>query len=139
VLGIPAIHDNLHAGASELQLIVSGFVLSAAHLAISAGAATHRLPGGLLMALLGVGGFGLGIGTTAVVTHLTGSVAPAQAPELSGLIPTTAQLSSVLGVATFGTLYIGLSRVTGFAVVTLVFAIAALLGAGAVYRATLRR
>jgi MFS family permease len=116
---------------------VGGFaLLSAAHLAISAGAASHRLPGALLMVLLGVGGFGLGIGTTALVTHLTGSVPPAHAAELSGLIPTTAQLSSVLGVATFGTLYIGLSRVAGFAVVTLVFGAAALLGAAAVYRST---
>jgi MFS family permease len=120
--------------------MVGGFaLLGAAHLAIGAGAAAHWLPGGVLMVLLGVGGFGLGIGNTAVVTHLTGSVEPAHAPELSGLIPTTAQLSGVLGVATFGTLYIGLSRVGGFAVVTLAFGTAALLGAGAVYRATLTR
>ncbi len=77
------------------------------------------------MVLLGVGGLGLGTAFTAMMGHLTSHVPPERAADLSGLLPTTAQLSGVLGVATFGTGYLsmaGASPRDAFVAVTAVFA-----------------
>src|SRR5205823_984413 len=84
-------------------------LLAAAHAGLSLSLLLlHHLPGALLMTLLGVGGLGLGTAFTAMIGHLTASVPREYATDLSGLIPTTAQLAGVLGVATFGTGYLAL-------------------------------
>ncbi|MFL6076334.1 MAG: MFS transporter [Mycobacteriales bacterium] len=113
-------------------------VLAAAHAGISVSLLLHHLPGALLMTLLGVGGLGLGTAFTAMIGHLTGSVPREYAPDLSGLIPTTAQLAGVLGVATFGTGYLaiaGHSPRLAFMVVTAAFAVTAALAAVTARRA----
>jgi MFS family permease len=113
-------------------------VLAAAHAGLSASLLLHHLPGALLMTLLGVGGLGLGTAFTAMIGHLTTSVPPEYAPDLSGLIPTTAQLAGVLGVAVFGTGYLALadhSPRLAFAAVTGAFAVTAGLAAVTARRA----
>lgn len=62
--------------------------------------------GPLLVATLGLGGLGLGCGFSATLAHLSAAVPPRFAADLSGLVTTTAQVSAVVGVATFGTAYL---------------------------------
>jgi hypothetical protein len=91
--------------------------------------------------LLGFGGLGLGIGVTANIRQMTGAVPAEFAPDLSGMITTTAQTSGVIGIATFGAACFVLASGPGatlashaFGVVTLAFSIAALCAAFAAYR-----
>jgi MFS family permease len=90
-----------------------------------------------LVAALGVGGLGLGLGFSAQLANLTGVVPARFAADLSGLVTTVAQLSAVGGVAVFGTTYLALTgghggaglAVPAFTTVTGIFAAAALLAA----------
>jgi MFS family permease len=118
-------------------------VLAAAYLAISACLFTGYASAVLLFILLGFGGFGLGIGFTANIRHLTSAVTARYAPDMSGIITTNSQIAGVMGVATFGTAYLGLAAQPGpvvathaFAIVVAACAIAALLATIAVYRST---
>ncbi|NRR32705.1 MFS transporter [Oxalobacteraceae bacterium] len=74
---------------------------------------------------------GLSFGT--LVNQMSLRVVPAQAPALSGLVSTSVQLSIVIGIATLGTLYLGLERVVGarnaISAVALAISCAALLAA----------
>lgn len=113
--------------------------LAGVYLTVSA----TRAEGAVLLALLGVGGLGLGMSFRGLVGHLTEAVPTRFAPDISGLIATVAQLSGVAGVATFGTAYLALAPDPGrdaamdaFAVVTAAFAVTALAAAGAAWRAT---
>lgn len=97
----------------------------------------------LLVATLGLGGLGLGCGFSATLAHLSSAVPPRFAADLSGLVTTTAQVSAVVGVATFGTAYlavvggrVGASAAThAFAVTNGAFAATALVAAGLGYLA----
>lgn len=112
-------------GSQRVAGLAGPLVLAAAHATICVSLLLDRLPGWWLMVLLGVGGLGLGTAFTAMMGHLTSHVPPERAADLSGLLPTTAQLSGVLGVATFGTGYLaiaGASPREGFIAVTAVFA-----------------
>lgn len=64
--------------------------------------------GVLLFGLLACGGIGLGIGFTSLLSHLTDVVPSRYSADISGLINTTSQLAGALGIATFGTMYLGL-------------------------------
>jgi MFS family permease len=96
-----------------------------------------------LSLLLALGGLGLGINFSAVIAHLTNAVPPGYAPDISGVTSTTAAIGGSVGVAAFGTLYLGLvgagsgAATHAFAVVTAAFAAAAIIAAGAARRATL--
>jgi MFS family permease len=92
-----------------------------------------RADGVALFALLGLGGLGLGIQFSGVITHLTGLVETRHAADLSGLITTTSQVAAVVGVAAFGGLYLGLGSIpmrhpatTAFATVAACLSAAAL-------------
>jgi len=86
---------------------VTGYVtLGTGYLLVAAAA---RAPGIVLVALLGIGGFGLGTGFSSMVAHLTGAVDGRYAADIGGVITTIAQTSGVVGVASFGTLYVGLA------------------------------
>jgi len=108
-------------------------LLAAAYLALGLTGAR----GTAMVVLLGLGGFGLGIGFTAQLGRLTSALPARYAPDVSGLVNTTAQLSAVVGVATFGTLYLGLVGRPGhaFAVVMTAFAGTALVAAAAAHSA----
>lgn len=115
-----------------------------AGIGISLFAAT--INGALLMTLLGVGGLGLGIGFSGMVTHLTGAVTDRYAPDMSGLINTISRIGGVIGVAIFGTAYLGLvpnpgrsAAIHGFAIVAIALAITALIAAITAYLAIRRQ
>ena len=82
----------------------------------------------LLLLPLAVGGFGLGLLFSALMTHLTNLVPAGYAADISGVSTTTAETGGVLGVAAFGTLYLGqhhapaLDASHAFAVVALALA-----------------
>jgi hypothetical protein len=66
-------------------------------------------------------------------------VPPGYAPDISVVSTTLLQIGGTVGVAAFGTLYLGLAAdgaSHAFAVVTAAFAAAALLAAAAAYRST---
>ena len=102
-------------------------LLSAAYLGL---ALTHGR-GIALVVLLAMGGFGLGAGFVAQLGRLTSAMPARYAPDISGLVNTTAQLAGVVGVATLGTLYLGLAArpVHAFGLVMIGSAIAALAAA----------
>ena len=101
--------------------------------------------GGLLITLLGIGGFGFGLATTALLAHLVAAVPAEYAADISGLYNTNSQVAAVVGVATFGTAYLGLSTqasqstaMHAFAIIAMTFALTALFAAIAAARAISR-
>lgn len=86
------------------------FLVPAGHVLLASAYALLSIagrPSGLaLVAMLGLGGLGLGCGFSATLAHLSAAVPPRFAADLSGLVTTTAQVSAVAGVATFGTAYL---------------------------------
>jgi MFS family permease len=139
-IGGPAVR-RLPARLTPLVAPFGYLVLASAYLAISI-CLFSGLDGSFLMfILLGFGGFGLGIGFTANIRHLTSAVAARFAPDISGLITTNSQIAGVTGVATFGTAYLDLAARPGpgaatqaFAILVAGFSVAALLATIAVYR-----
>jgi MFS transporter len=116
-------------------LAVAGYVvLAAAYLGLCLTAWSGEA---VLVAVLGVGGFGLGLGFSAQLANLTAVVPARFAADLSGLVTTVAQLSAVGGVAVWGTIYLALTggrggaglAVPAFTTVTGVFAAAVVLAA----------
>jgi hypothetical protein len=100
-----------------------------------------QINGAFLITLLSIGGLGLGIGFSAQIPRLTSALPARYAPDMSGLIPTAAQLASVAGVAIFGTAYLSLAPRAGrhpavhaFTIITGGFALASLLAAVAAYK-----
>jgi MFS family permease len=114
-------------------------LLAAAYVAISAALFGDRHGEALLLVVLAAGGLGLGIQFSALIAHLSNAVPPRYAPDISGVSSTLMQIGGTVGVAAFGTLYLGLAAdgaTHAFAVVTAAFAGAALLAAAAAYRST---
>jgi MFS family permease len=122
------------AGIGYLILAVSYFAISASLLA------GQEWNGVLLVALLGLGGLGLGLGRNSSVADMTSSVPDHFAADASGLINTDTQLLGAAGVALFGTLYLSLAPQGGveqalpaFTIVSAAFGLTALLAAAAAY------
>jgi Major Facilitator Superfamily len=117
-------------------------VLTTAYAAISASLLTGHREEGLLVAVLALGGLGLGINFSAILAHLSSAVPAGYAPDISGVSSTIAATGGAVGVAAFGTLYLGLAHSgTGdathsFALVSAGFAATALVAAAGARRAT---
>jgi MFS family permease len=114
-------------------------LLAAAYVAISAALFGDRNGEALLLVILAAGGLGLGVQFSALIAHLSNAVPPRYAPDISGVSTTLIQLGGTVGVAAFGTLYLGLAAgdaTHAFAIVTAALAAAALLAAVAAYRST---
>jgi hypothetical protein len=115
-------------------------LLAGAYVALSTSLFAGEPPEALLVVLLGVGGLGLGTQFSALIAHLTGAVCARYAPDVSGVTTTTMQIAGALGVAAFGTAYLGLASdgaiTHAFAVVTAAFAALALLAAALAAGAT---
>jgi MFS family permease len=101
----------------------------------------------VLCVLFAAGGLGLGTQFSALVGHLTAAVPPDYAPDVSGVSTTMMQIGGAIGVAAFGTLYLGLAGAApagtpvglathAFAVVTAAFAGVGLLATATAYAAT---
>ncbi len=89
--------------------VAGAAVMAGAYVAIAACVAAGLTSGAWLVALLGVGGFGFGLTTTALLAHLTSAVSGDAAADMSGLYNTNSQVAAVVGIACFGTLYLGLA------------------------------
>ncbi|HEY5018983.1 MAG TPA: MFS transporter [Streptosporangiaceae bacterium] len=118
-------------------------LLAAAYSAISVMLFTGHQVQALLVVFRGVGGLGLGIQFSALIRHLTTSVAAEYAADISGVTTTTLQIGAAIGVAAFGTLYLSLTSRAGagpathaFTITTAAFAVVALLATGAAARTT---
>src|SRR6202012_5160370 len=61
-----------------------------------------------LMVILAIAGAGYGGAWSGVLEHLTESVGPPYAPDVSGLFTTTLQVGGTIGTAVFGTVYLAL-------------------------------
>jgi MFS family permease len=134
---------RLPARRAHLAPAAGCLLLAAAYATLSALLLAGHHAEGLLVAVLGIGGLGLGLQFSSLIVHLADAVPAGYAPDISGVSTTILQISGTVGVATFGTLYLGLERagdVThAFAVTTAAFAAVALLAAVAGRRATASR
>ncbi len=134
--------SRLPAGLAQSAPAAGCAVLAGAYTAISAALFTGHHSEALLIVLLAIGGFGLGIQFSSTIGHLTTSVAPAYASDISGVTSTTSQIGGALGVAAFGTLYLSLAPLGAgpathaFAIVTAALAALILPAVIAAYRAT---
>lgn len=126
---------RLPARVSSRAAPLGSSVMALAYAAIALAVLAGHHDGALLIALLGVGGFGLGTAFSARLTHLMTAVPGRYAADISGVFTTTSQLAGAVGVALFGTAYLQLagsasdSAVDAFTVVVAGFALAAALAA----------
>ena len=96
---------RLLAPLRRLLPVLGGLLLVLSYAALAALQAVGGAQPLALAAVLCVGGLGLGSTFSSLLTLLTVAVPPRFAADLSGSVNTVAQLSGVLGVAVFGTLY----------------------------------
>lgn len=91
-----------------------------------------------MLALLAVGGFGLGVSFGSTLLHLTRAATPRFASDISGVFSTAMQVGGSIGVAALGSLYLGVPGTGGqaFGIVTWSFAAIALVAAAMARRAT---
>jgi predicted MFS family arabinose efflux permease len=133
---------RLPARTAAFAPAVGCLLLTTAYAAISVTLFTGSHPLGLFIALLGAGGFGLGIQFSALIAHLTNAVPSDYASDISGVSTTTGQIGGAIAVAAFGTWYLSVAHAGSFhathafAVVTAGLAAVALVASGAARRAT---
>ncbi|GII81092.1 MFS transporter [Sphaerisporangium rufum] len=95
-------------GRAHRPLILAGFALAAAgYLGVGYAFAWSATAAGV--ALLALAGIGLGAAYSPLFTVALAGVAPADAPDASGVMAMMLQLGQVVGVATFGTLYLAMA------------------------------
>jgi MFS family permease len=116
-------------------VIPVGCVIAVVGYSLTAIAASGGGDGGLLLPVaLFVAGFGQGMAASPILTVALSKVAPQDAPDASGVLTTTIQLGLVLGVATFGSVFLnqaalpGAQPTVGAITVTLALVVVALVG-----------
>jgi len=121
---------------------VGCLILAAAYALISTFTYAGARPGIPLLAMLALGGLGLGTAFNSILAHLTTAATPRYAADLSGVFTTCTQIAGSIGVAAFGTLYLSqdshpgeLSASHAFGLVTGAFAVMALVAAVTASRA----
>jgi MFS family permease len=92
------------ARVKKLAAQTGGLLLAAAFAGMAAGAQSTAW----LIILLAIAGAGYGGAWSGVLEHLTQSVGPQYAPDVSGLFNTTLQVGGTMGTAVFGTVYLAL-------------------------------
>jgi MFS family permease len=142
--GVPGrVLGRLPARARPLLPSAGCLILAAAYAGLSVSMLTSERPEALLLALLAVGGLGLGTAFSSILVQLTTAATPRYAADISGVFTTSMQIAGSIGVAAFGSLY--LTQVTApgqvvathaFGIVTAAFAIVALIAAAGAYRVT---
>ena len=115
-------------------------LLASAYVAISVSLFAGERSQALLVVLLGAGGLGLGAQFSAGIAHLTSAVPEGYAPDISGVTTTSITVAGAVGVAAFGTAYLGLTSTSSathsFAVITAGLAAVAVFAALSAHRAT---
>jgi MFS family permease len=144
VVGFGVSGPTLRRVPQRFFALVSPFgftLLGAVFLAIAAEGHFSVPQGAPLVALLGFGGLGMGVGFSSLIGHLTAAVRLDVASDLSGVVSTNSELASALGVAVFGALYLALAQdhhptiaVDAFALVAASLGGVALLAAAAASR-----
>jgi MFS family permease len=131
---------------ARLTAPVGFALLGSAFFAITLEGLISTPRGGPLILVLGFGGLGMGLGFSSLIGRLTTDARPDLAPDLSGVVSTNSEVFSAIGIATFGTLYLGLAHGAGAASpvdalrwVTAALGLSALVAAAAAHRATTRR
>lgn len=89
--------------------VIGCLLLAAAYATISGVLFAHHDSEATLTVLLGIGGLGLGIQFSALITRLTTLVPAPNAPDISGVSTTTLQIGGALGIAAIGTVYFSLT------------------------------
>jgi hypothetical protein len=90
-------------------LVVLGFAVVALSSFGLAGVLHGGTTGGLARWILqGVNGLGLGLAYSPLLGTMLSRIPVTDAADASGVISTTAQISQVVGIATFGTLFLNL-------------------------------
>lgn len=137
---------RLPARLARAVPVLGSLLLASAYLAISVSQLSGHRSNLVLVPLLALGGLGLGTQFSTLMGHVMGAVPARYAPDISGVTSTTTQVVGALGVAGFGSLYLGLASRAGadhashaFAVTTLGFAVTAGIGALAAYLTTRTR
>lgn len=105
---------------------LGALLMSGAYAMLALSAFADGFNASALAIVLGIGGFGFGVTTTALLDHLTSAVPASQAADMSGIYQAASQLAGVGGVAAFGTLYLALQPLGGvvaFSVVAAAFAL----------------
>jgi EmrB/QacA subfamily drug resistance transporter len=100
------IHERVHHALAPAGLLVAGAGFLAIGLALRSG--THG--GVLLLVAMLVAGCGMGGAFSPLLTQALVRVPASRAADASGILTTTLQLSQVLGVAIFGSLFLTLAR-----------------------------
>ncbi len=104
---------RLPAGWHQL-IIPAGCVIAATGYLITGLAVADGGTGGLLLPpALFLGGFGQGLAASPILTVALSKVAPQDAPDASGVLTTVIQLGLVLGVATFGSIFLTQAALPG--------------------------
>ena len=88
-------------------------LLAVAYLGIAAAVRGGNAGGPLLWLALAVAGVALGLTISPLLTQSLVGVPTSQAADASGLVATAAQLSQVIGVAGFGSVYLSLAQRAG--------------------------
>jgi hypothetical protein len=97
------------------QLVIpAGCLIAAVGYLVTGLAVADGGQGGLVLApALFVGGFGQGMAASPILTVALSKVAPQDASDASGVLTTVIQLGLVIGVATFGSVFLTLAAVPG--------------------------
>jgi MFS family permease len=104
--------QRLPARWQRVQVPVGFAVAAVAYAAIGLALADGDHGGPLLPVALAANGLGFGYAYSPMLSQALRHVAPAHAPDASGVLVTVVQLGQVLGVATFGTLFLSLVEPT---------------------------
>ena len=128
------------------QLVIpAGCVVAVVGYSLTAIAASGGGDGGLLLPVaLFVAGFGQGMAQSPILTVSLSKVAPQDAADASGVLTTVIQLGLVLGVATFGTVFLnqaalpGTQPTVGAITLTLALIVVALVGCAVASTAMIR-
>ncbi len=107
---------HLPAPVKRRLPVIGGVILAIAYTGMGLLALDPNPPAPLLLALLAVGGFGLGAGFSGVLTQVTAAVTARYAADISGVFSTCAQIAGAVGVAALGTVYLSQAGHHAFAV-----------------------
>jgi predicted MFS family arabinose efflux permease len=123
--------------------VAGGVLLASTYLVITVSLWTGRSGDGVLALVFAAGGLGLGMQFTTLLANMMNAAPARFAPDVSGAASTIAQVAGVVGIAAFGSLYLGLDGSGGsaahasraLAVTAIVLTASSAVGAAVAHRA----